>query len=107
MAQVAPISARRLDHYEVLAELASGGMATVYLGRLPGAGGFERLVAIKRLHPHLERDQSFLDMFLDEARIAARIRHPNVVSTLEIGTAERGYFLVMSYVEGPSLARLL
>ncbi len=102
-----PATARRLDRYEVLAELASGGMATVYLGRLPGAGGFERLVAIKRLHPHLERDQAFVDMFLDEARIAARIRHPNVVSTLEIGTAERGYFLVMDYVEGPTLARLL
>ncbi len=107
MAQALPTAARRLDRYEVLAELASGGMATVYLGRLPGAGGFERLVAIKRLHPHLERDQSFVDMFLDEARIAARIRHPNVVSTLEIGTAERGYFLVMDYVEGPTLARLL
>ncbi len=107
MTQPLPVEAERLDRYEILAELASGGMATVYLGRLPGAGGFERLVAIKRLHPHLERDTSFVSMFLDEARIAARIRHPNVVSTLEIGTAERGYFLVMDYVEGPTLSRLL
>ena len=98
---------QRLDRYEVLAELASGGMATVYLARLPGAGGFERMVAIKRLHPHLERDREFVEMFLDEARIAARIHHPNVVSTLEIGESERGYFLVMDYVEGTTLARLL
>jgi serine/threonine-protein kinase len=82
-------------------------MATVFLARLPGAGGFERMVAIKRLHPHLERDKEFVEMFLDEARIAARIHHPNVVSTLEIGESERGYFLVMDYIEGTTLARVL
>jgi serine/threonine-protein kinase len=59
------------------------------------------------LHPHLEREQAFVDMFLDEARIAAQLHHPNVVSTLEIGTSERGYYLVMDYVEGDTLARLM
>jgi serine/threonine-protein kinase len=98
---------QRLDRYEILAEIASGGMATVYLGRLPGAGGFERLVAIKRLHPHLERAREFVEMFLDEARIAARLHHPNVVATLEVGTSDRGYYLVMDYVEGDTLAKLL
>lgn len=98
---------QRLDRYEILAEIASGGMATVYLGRLPGAGGFERLVAIKRLHPHLEREREFVEMFLDEARIAARLHHPNVVATLEVGTSDRGYYLVMDYVEGDTLAKLL
>ncbi len=98
---------QKLDRYELLAEIASGGMATVYLGRLPGAGGFQRLVAIKRLHPHLEKEQGFIEMFLDEARIAARIHHPNVVSTIEIGSSPRGYFLVMDFVEGDTLARLL
>jgi serine/threonine-protein kinase len=66
-----------LGRYELLGEIASGGMATVFLARSSGAGGFTRLVAIKRLHPHLEAEEEFVRMFLDEARLAARIRHPN------------------------------
>ena len=77
--------AQRLDRYELVAELASGGMATVYLGRILGVGGFQRFVAIKRLHPHLASEQEFVEMFLDEARLAARIHHPNVVPILEVG----------------------
>ena len=99
--------AKRLDRFELVAELASGGMATVYLARLSGVGGFQRFVAIKRLHPHLARDAEFIEMFLDEARLAARIHHPNVVPILEIGTSEDGYYLVMEYVEGDTLGRLL
>ncbi len=81
-------------------------MATVFLARLGGAGGFQRLVAIKRLHPHLAKDADFVQMFLDEARLAARLHHPHVVPILEIGESE-GYYLVMEYVEGDTLARLL
>jgi len=69
----------RLDRYELIAELAAGGMATVYLARNSGVAGFQRLVAIKRLHPHLAREPEFIEMFLDEARLAARLHHPNVV----------------------------
>jgi serine/threonine-protein kinase len=98
---------QRLERYELVGELASGGMATVYLGRLVGVGGFQRFVAIKRLHPHLASEDDFVEMFLDEARLAASIHHPNVVPILEVGTSERGYFLVMEYVEGDTLARLL
>jgi serine/threonine-protein kinase len=82
-------------------------MATVYLARLSGAGGFQRFVAIKRLHPHLANDQEFVQMFLDEARLAARLHHPNVVPILEIGESPQGYYLVMEYVEGDTLARIL
>jgi serine/threonine protein kinase len=82
-------------------------MATVYLARVSGAGGFQRFVAIKRLHPHLAREEEFIEMFLDEARLAARIHHPNVVSILEIGASEQGYYIVMEYVEGDTLAHLL
>src|ERR1700722_10497763 len=82
-------------------------MATVYLGRISGAGGFQRFVAIKRLHPHLAREPEFIQMFLDEARLAARIHHPNVVPILEIGATDNGYYLVMEYVEGDTLARLI
>ncbi len=98
---------RRLDRFELIAELASGGMATVYLARLSGAGGFQRFVAIKRLHPHLANDNEFIQMFLDEARLAARLHHPNVVPIVEIGESPEGYYLVMEYIEGDTLARLL
>jgi serine/threonine-protein kinase len=101
-----PDDDRRLDPYELIGEIASGGMATVYLGRLAGAGGFQRLVAIKRLHPHLAREQQFVDMFLDEARLAARIHHPHVVPILEVGQSPAGYYLVMEFVEGDTLSGL-
>jgi eukaryotic-like serine/threonine-protein kinase len=76
-------------------------MATVHLARARGAGGFERLVAIKALHPHIASEPEFVAMFLDEARLAASIRHPNVVATIDV--QEDPLFLVMDYVEGPSL----
>jgi serine/threonine-protein kinase len=92
-----------LRGYELLDEIASGGMATVYLARKRGVGGFERLVAIKCCHPHLSRDPAFVTMFLDEARLAAKIHHPNVVATLDVGDEEALYF-VMQHVEGANLA---
>jgi eukaryotic-like serine/threonine-protein kinase len=98
---------RRLDRYELIGELASGGMATVFLGRLAGVGGFQRFVAIKRLHPHLASEEEFIEMFLDEARLAAGIHHPHVVPILEIGESDSGYYLVMEYIEGDTLARLM
>ncbi len=102
------LTGRRLGRYEVLTMLASGGMATVYIARAQGVAGFERLVAIKVLHPHLAHDEEFISMFLDEARLAARIRHPNAVGTLDISdTQGDGYFLVMEYVEGDHVGALL
>jgi len=98
---------QRVDRYELVGEIASGGMATVYLARLTGVGGFQRFVAMKRLHPHLAHEKEFVEMFLDEARIAARIHHPNVVPILEVGASAVGYYLVMEYIEGDTLARLL
>ena len=98
---------QRVDRYELVGEIASGGMATVYLARLTGVGGFQRFVAMKRLHPHLASEKEFVEMFLDEARIAARIHHPNVVPILEVGASTVGYYLVMEYIEGDTLARLL
>jgi eukaryotic-like serine/threonine-protein kinase len=98
---------QRVDRYELVGELASGGMATVFLARLTGVGGFQRFVAMKRLHPHLANEKEFVEMFLDEARIAARIHHPNVVPILEVGASPVGYYLVMEYIEGDTLARLL
>lgn len=96
-----------IDRYELIAEIASGGMASVYLSRLVGMGGFERFFAIKRLHPHLGNDEGFVSMFLDEARIVAGIRHPHVVPVLEVGASGHGYYLVMEYIEGDTLGTLL
>jgi len=96
----------RLGRYELLAPIASGGMATVFLGRATGAAGFERLFAIKCCHPHLNNQREFANMFLDEARIAARIHHPNVVATVDVGEAEVIY-LVMDYVRGGTLRELM
>ncbi|HEY2516665.1 MAG TPA: protein kinase, partial [Polyangiaceae bacterium] len=86
-AEVLPGSARHIGRYSLFGEIASGGMATVYLGRQRGQAGFARTVAIKRLHSHHAKEPDFVAMFLDEARLAARIRHPNVVPTLDVVAA--------------------
>lgn len=102
------LAGRKLGRYEVITQLASGGMAAVYIARAQGVAGFERLVAIKVLHAHLAYEEEFISMFLDEARLAARIRHPNVVPTTDINdTGGDGYFLVMDYIEGDHLGGLL
>lgn len=82
-------------------------MATVYLGRAVAEGGFARLVAIKVMHPHIAEKPEFEAMFLDEARLAASIRHPNVVSTIDVQKSPEAMFLVMDYVDGPALNRIL
>lgn len=98
---------RTVGRYTLYREIASGGMATVHVGRLNGPVGFARTVAVKRLHPHLAKDPEFVAMLLDEARVAARVRHPNVVQTLDVVATDGEVFLVMEYVAGESFARLL
>src|SRR5678815_1790433 len=98
---------RVIGRYLLCDAIASGGMATVHLGRLVGPAGFSRTVAIKRLHPHFARDPEFVAMFLDEARLAARIRHPNVVSTIDVVVLKGELFVVMDYVHGEALSRLV
>ncbi len=93
--------------YAVYDEIASGGMASVHFGCQLGAASFSRAVAIKRLHAHLAREHEFVAMFLDEARVASRIRHLNVVPTLDVVVTEGELFLVMEYVHGEPLSRLL
>jgi eukaryotic-like serine/threonine-protein kinase len=97
---------RIIGRYALYDELAAGGMATVHLGRLMGPVGFSRTVAIKRLHPQYAKDPEFVAMFLDEARLAARIRHPNVAQTLDVVAVEGELFLVMDYISGEPLSRL-
>ncbi|CAN93552.1 Protein kinase [Sorangium cellulosum So ce56] len=98
---------RTLDRYTLHGVIAAGGMASVHFGRLVGAHGFARTVAIKRLHPQFARDPEFSSMLLDEARLAVRIRHPNVVTTLDSVQADDELFVVMEYIAGESLSSLL
>ncbi len=95
-----------LGRYALFDAIASGGMATIYLGRQVGAVGFSRVVAVKRLHPHHAREADFVAMFLDEARLAARVRHPNVVETLDVVHEGAETFIVMEYVDGEPLSAL-
>jgi len=97
---------RVVGRYALYGAIAAGGMASVHLGRLLGPVGFSRTVAIKRLHAQYAADPEFVSMFLDEARLAARIRHPNVVPTLDVVATGGELFLVMEYVAGESIARL-
>src|SRR5580692_6945511 len=102
-----PAAPRIVGRYAIHAQIAAGGIATVHLGRQVGAAGFTRTVAIKKLHPQLAGEPAFVSMFLDEARLATRFRHPNVVPTLDIVSTDEDLFLVMEYVHGATLARLM
>ena len=98
---------RRLGRYILFDELASGGMGRVHVGKLRSEGGFSRVVAIKVLHEQYAREAEFRSMFLDEARLVASIRHPNVVSTLDVVEDGGELFLVMEYVNGLPLSQLI
>jgi serine/threonine-protein kinase len=100
----AAAEARRFGRYTLVAKIAIGGMAEIFLARLAGDGGFEKLVCIKRILPHLARDPQFVAMFLDEARVAARISHPNVCQVFELGEFNKQYFIAMEYLEGVPLS---
>jgi eukaryotic-like serine/threonine-protein kinase len=98
---------RVVGRYALYNEIAAGGMATVHIGRLLGPVGFARTVAVKRLHPQFAKDPEFVSMFLDEARLAARVQHPNVVATIDVVATDGELFLIMDYVRGESLSKLI
>ncbi|HEY5933736.1 MAG TPA: serine/threonine-protein kinase, partial [Kofleriaceae bacterium] len=86
--------------YEVLRKIATGGMAEIYLARSRGTAGFEKLVVLKRILPHVAEDPMFVSMFLDEARLAASLSHPNIADVYDVGEADGSYFFTMEYVHG-------
>ena len=92
--------------YRLCHEVASGGMASVYLARYEGSVGFERVVALKTIHEHLAKQPHFVEMFLDEARIAAHVAHPYVCQIFDFGAARGSYFIAMEFVNGESLAEI-
>ena len=97
----------RLGDYYLLATIGQGGMSEVYLAAARRPGGFTKLLVIKELRASLARDPEFLDMFLAEAQLAARLQHPNVVQTYEVGSSGGRYFIAMEYLEGQPLHQIL
>jgi eukaryotic-like serine/threonine-protein kinase len=93
----------RLGKYDLMARIAKGGMAEIYLARQRGMVGFSRLVVVKRILPHLAEETEFVRMFMEEARLAALINQPNVVQIYDVGHHEGSYFIAMEFINGPSL----
>jgi eukaryotic-like serine/threonine-protein kinase len=98
---------RRLGRYQIIGRLATGGMAEVYLALSGDVPGFRTLVVVKRILPHLASNAQFIRMFLDEARLAALLDHPNIVRIIEVGHDGEDYFLVMELVQGKPLSAVL
>jgi serine/threonine-protein kinase len=96
----------RFGKYDLLVQLATGGMAEIWLARVSGAAGFEKLVVVKRLLAQLSVNPDYVEMFLDEARINARLSHSNVVQVLELGQVDGRYFMSMEYVAGLTVAQM-
>lgn len=92
--------------YELVSRLAMGGMAELFLAREKGMAGLERLVVIKRILPHLSHQKSFVEMFLREARIAARLNHPNIVNIFELNTLDGSYYIAMEYIHGTTVREI-
>lgn len=97
----------RVGEYELLSRIAAGGMGEVFVARKTGRGAFDKRVALKLLLPHLSEEPELVRRFLDEARITARMNHPNLVQVFDVGEADGRHYLAMALVEGVSLARLL
>ena len=97
---------QRFGRYLLLDRVAVGGMAEIFLAKLEGLAGFEKLLAIKRILPHWSTNHDFITMLIDEAKIVVQLVHPNIVSVYELGKEEQSYYIAMEYVEGVDLRRL-
>jgi len=98
---------RTIGPYRVYGRIASGGMASVYLACREGSGRFKQVVAVKRMHSHLAKRREYVEMFLDEVRLASRIRHPYVTSIIDFGQANGRPYMAMEYVAGESLSAVM
>ena len=98
---------QRFGKYQIIERIAAGGMAEVFKARLEGIGGFHRTYAIKRILPHLTSNADFVDMLVDEAKIAGLLSHANIVQILDLGAVDDQYFIAMEYVNGKDLGQIL
>ena len=102
-----PVEGERFGQYTLLERIAAGGMAEVWKARMRGVEGFQKTVAIKRILPHMTDNAEFVGMFIDEAKLAAQLSHPNIVHIYDLGKIGRDYYIAMEYVEGKDLRSLL
>ena len=102
-----PSNAPIFGSFTLLAKLARGDIGDLFLARSLGAGGFEKLVVIKRIHPDFTSDPEIAQLFLEEARTAARVEHPNIRIVYEIGKNEEHYYIALEYLEGVPLVDVL
>ncbi|MFL5348872.1 MAG: protein kinase domain-containing protein [Hyalangium sp.] len=97
----------QLGKYRLIHKLATGGMAEVFLAKAAGPMGFEKMLVVKRILPHLATEATFVEMFLTEARLAAQLNHTNIVQIFDFGEAEGAYFIAMEYIDGPNLREII
>ncbi|HUK12576.1 MAG TPA: protein kinase, partial [Thermoanaerobaculaceae bacterium] len=93
--------------YELMELIATGGMAEVYKARMKGVEGFQKIVAIKRILPHLTDNDEFVTMFIDEAKLAAQLQQPNIIHIYDLGKIDRSYYIAMEYIDGRDLRSIL
>lgn len=101
------VAGQRIGKYQLIRRLAQGGMAELFLARATGLEGFQKVCAIKRILPHLAKDGDFVEMFLAEARLSAKLEHPNIVPVFDFGKAGTDYFFAMPYIHGRDLLAIL
>ncbi|HEX6839521.1 MAG TPA: protein kinase, partial [Polyangia bacterium] len=99
--------ARMLGSYQLLSQLAVGGMAEIYVARTHGVGGFEKLVALKVIHPNYSADPDFVQMLVDEAKLSVQLTHANIVQTFDLGRVDEQYYIAMELIDGIDLYKLL
>src|SRR5882757_6566198 len=109
MADGAPESgdSRVLGGYRLLAQLAVGGMAEIYVAKTVGVADFEKLVALKIIHPNYSQDPEFVQMLIDEAKLAVQLQHANIVQTFDLGKIDEQYYIAMELIDGVDLYKLL
>ena len=97
----------RFGKYNLLKRIAVGGMAEIFLARQEGLEGFEKMICIKRIRPHLSSQPNFVNMFLNEAKLAARLNHPNIAQIYDLGRINDSYFIAMEYISGRDMSRIV
>ena len=97
----------RFGKYNLLKRIAVGGMAEIFLARQEGPEGFEKMICIKRIRPHLSSQPNFVNMFLNEAKLAARLNHPNIAQIYDLGRINDSYFIAMEYISGRDMSRIV
>jgi TonB family protein len=97
----------RFGQFQLIEKIATGGMAEVYKARMSGVEGFQKIVAIKKILPHMAASDDFMTMFADEAKLAAQLNHPNIIHIYDLGKVDKSYYIAMEYVEGRDLRSIL